>query len=118
MKIRVLVVEPSKAPRVETIENTLEAMQKVVGGYIEPVTPLIHDDDAILICNEEGKLLDLPISALLCDGDGNVYDAVCGTFFICKAPEDSEDFESLTDEQIAKYSWIYSVLQPVELWED
>ena len=28
---------------------------------------------------------------------------VCGTFFLCGAPPDSEDFASLTEEQLEQY---------------
>ena len=59
--IQVLKVEPGKAPKVVTIPNTLEAMQQMVGGYIE-VIPL---DDVCLVCNEEGKLMGLPGSRRL-----------------------------------------------------
>ena len=38
--------------------STLERMQKLVGGYIEFVYR--HAEGKILICNEEGLLLDLP----------------------------------------------------------
>jgi len=37
--IRVLKVAPGKAPEAVAIPNTLEAMQQMVGGYIE-VIPL------------------------------------------------------------------------------
>jgi len=38
--------------------STLERMQKLVGGYIEFV--YVNDKGIILVCNEEGLLLDLP----------------------------------------------------------
>jgi hypothetical protein len=41
--------------------STLERMQKLVGGYIEFVYPK-DDRDTILICNEEGLLMGLPIN--------------------------------------------------------
>ena len=40
-----------------TIPNTLKALQETVGGYIETVT---LDNGVVLICNEEGKLRDMP----------------------------------------------------------
>lgn len=52
------------------IDNTLEALQKAVGGYIETVTIA---KDACLICNEEGRLLDLkPQNVLGMEFYGNV----------------------------------------------
>ena len=31
-------------------------------------------------------------------------DLICGTFFLCSAPPDSENFESLTEEQMERYT--------------
>ena len=38
-KVRVLFVGVGKDPEVMWIDNTLEAKQKLVGGYIEMCTP-------------------------------------------------------------------------------
>ena len=46
-EITVLKVEPGKSPETVTMPNTLDAMQKMVGGYIE-VLPL---SDVCLVCN-------------------------------------------------------------------
>ena len=46
---------------------------------------------------------DAEISALR-EEDGNVYDIICGTFFLCSTPPDSENFESLTEEQMERYT--------------
>ena len=35
---------------------------------------------------------------------GEVYDIIFGTFFLCSAPPDSENFESLSPEQISRYT--------------
>lgn len=56
-QILVLVKEPGKLAELEPLfDNTLEAFQKAVGGYIETVT---LRDDLVVICNEEGRLLGL-----------------------------------------------------------
>ena len=62
------------------------------------------DDPVALICNEEAKLEGLPLNRALRDENGNIYDIIAGTFFLCGAPPDSEDFTSLTDEQLAHYT--------------
>ena len=63
-QILICIKEPGKGPRIEPLfENTLEAFQKAVGGYIETVTLCT---DLVLICNEEGRLLDLPYNTTLC----------------------------------------------------
>ena len=99
--MRVLKIEPGKKPEVLELEDRLEEMQKLVGGYIQALYPF--DDPVALVCNEEGKLLGLPPNRALRDEGGNIYDVVCGTMFLCGAPPDSEHFCSLTPEQIEKY---------------
>lgn len=53
-KIDVLLVEPGKHPEKIQIENSLEALQEAVGGFIEVTYPF--DDNAGIICNDEGKI--------------------------------------------------------------
>ena len=106
--IKVLFIEPLEAPKVIEIEDTLEAKQKLVDGWIEMVCPPNHKDDAVLICNEEGKLLNLPWNRPLTMENGKMYDVICGSFLVVRAPEDSDGFESLTDEQIKRYSNLYA----------
>lgn len=96
----VLVVEPERRPEVREIDDSLKAMQEIVGGLIQPV-PL--DDSVILVCNEEGKFMDLSANRGLRDKSGQIYDIVFGTFFLCGAPADSDHFTSLTSEQIERY---------------
>ena len=97
----VVVVEPKKKPTAQDIGSDLESMQKIVGGSIEAVYPFA--DSVALICNEEGKLLNLPLNRALRDDEGNVYDIISGTFFVCAAPPDSDHFAGLTDQQVKTY---------------
>lgn len=61
--MRVLKIEPGKEPVVINIENTLEALQEAVGGYIETLTFV---SDAALIVDEEGKLKGKPYNFTFC----------------------------------------------------
>ena len=99
--MQVIVVEPKKKPMVQDIGSDLESMQKIVDGSIEAVYPF--DEPVALICNEEGKLLNLPLNRALRDDEGNVYDIISGTFFLCAAPPDSDRFAGLTDQQVKTY---------------
>ena len=74
-------------------------MRRCVGGDIEAVYEP-RGRDAALICNDEGKLLGLPLNRALRDEEGEIYDIIAGPFFVCGAPPDSESFTSLTDEQV------------------
>ena len=99
--MKIIVVEPQKKPAVQEIDAGLEAMQKIVDGSIEAVYPF--EEPVALICNDEGKLLNLPLNRALRDDDGNVYDIVSGTFFVCAAPPDSDRFKGLDDQQVKTY---------------
>lgn len=95
--MQVVIVEPEKKPFVQNIDDTLTSMQQIVGGTIQAVYPF--EEPVALICNDEGKLLNLPLNRALRDSNGAIYDIVAGTFFLCAAPADSDRFEGLTDEQ-------------------
>lgn len=55
--MRVIRKDPGQKPELVEIENTLDALQQAVGGYIETVT---FSTDAAVVCNEEGRLRGLP----------------------------------------------------------
>ena len=95
--MQIVIVEPQKKPTVQNIDDGLEAMQKIVGGTIQAIYPF--DEPIALICNDEGKFLNLPLNRALRDNAGCVYDIVAGTFFLCAAPTDKDNFASLTEEQ-------------------
>ena len=99
--MKILVVKPGLAPEEAELPCTLSAMQEVVGGTIQVLYPF--DDDVALVCHDEGKLLGLAGNRALKDQEGNVYDVVCGTFFLCGAPAESDSFESLSSQQVQQY---------------
>lgn len=99
-EIRVLLVEPMKEPRLVTVEHTLENLQALVGGFIEAVYP--WDDPVGVVCDEDGIANGKQPNRLLTDDNGNPYDVLKGTFFICGLGK--EDFCSISDELAAKYA--------------
>lgn len=94
--IRVLVVEPNKLPYEKVIPNRLKDKQNLVGGLIE-YTRVDNDENSLVICNEEGKILGLEWNREI----GN--NIIAGTFFIVGDNPDIGEDRSLTDEQIEKY---------------
>ena len=97
--IRVLVIEPEKTPYEGEIENTLAAKQKIVGGLIQAIYP--YEESVALVCNDEGKMNGLPLNRALYDVNGEMYDIVAGTFFVCGLGEDN--FTSLAPEHMEKF---------------
>ena len=103
--MRILVIEPNRRPRPAEIDGSLESMQALVGGLIQPVYP--YDDPVALVCNEEGKITGLPANRALKDDGGQIYDIVAGTFFICGFSPSGDDFGDLSPELADKYSGIF-----------
>lgn len=92
-KISVLLVEPGKYPQTVEIDNSLEAMQELVGGYIEVIMP--YESQVALVCNEEGKLTNLPLNRALYSGDGRnrkVSDIISGSFLSAAHRQKAENF--------------------------
>lgn len=86
-KITVLVKDPCQAWLPRVIDNNLQALQAMVGGYIETVTLW---DGLVLIVDEEGKLKHKELNFYL-PGDIVAGTAVlagcCGDEF-CDVPAD------------------------------
>ena len=103
--IKVLVIEPMKAPYISEIKNEYEAMQEVVGGYIEYVG---LDEECHLYCNEEGKIDGLKGNRKMDFGD-----VICGTFFICQTDEYGDD-KSISEDNVKKYTDRFKELENYE----
>ncbi|MCI8602495.1 MAG: DUF3846 domain-containing protein [Oscillospiraceae bacterium] len=97
--MKVVLAEPGKKAVIAEIGEDLRSMQRAVGGLIQTVYP--WQDSAALICNDEGKLMGLPFNRALRGEDGQIYDTVAGTFFVCGLTE--ENFCRLTEQQAEKY---------------
>lgn len=72
-------------PILKEIDDTLESMQALVDGSIE-VYPLTRE--VVLICNDEGKMLGLPITAVAISDFSSVPELIAGNFFVCRKQED------------------------------
>ena len=107
--MQIVVVEPKKKPMVQDISPDLKSMQRIVGGSIQAICPF--EEPVVLIANEEGKLLNLPLNRALRDDEGKVYDIISGTFFLCAAPPDSDHFAGLTDQQVKTYMERFDMLE-------
>ncbi len=86
-KLRGWLVPAVGECRVIEIDNTLEALQAAVGGYIETVRLA---PDLIGIVNEEGRILGL--------ARNTHFSGIVGDMLV--VGEDGEEFRSLSDMEI------------------
>ena len=100
--IQVLYIQVDKEPQIMTINNTLEDFQRLVGGNIEVLRPF-KNKAVVVIANEEARIDGREVNRPWLDRDRDIIDVICGDFFVCYAPEGSEDFCSLRDYQILHY---------------
>ena len=90
-KIKIIYKEVGKEPEVKEVLDTLEEKQKLVDGLIEIVP---YKDDLLLICNEEGKILNLKPN-LQFD-----YDYIAGNCFIIGDDYENAGFKSIPEDKI------------------
>ena len=98
-EIKVLMVEPMKKPKIVTLKNDLDSLQKAVsiGSDYQGLIEIISlGDSTCVLCNEEGKLIGLEGNRRI----GN--DIIAGVFYIVGENNDG-DLISLTEEQIQTY---------------
>lgn len=100
--IRVVLLEPGKLSRVTEIDSSLEGLQTVVKGLIEPC---YYFDDVCLVVNDEGKINGMQLNRAIYNEEKEMVDIIAGPAFICGLNADS--FCSLTDEQAEKYAEMF-----------
>ena len=101
--IKSLKVTPLERPEICYLENKLEFLQKSVSigaDYVGLIEIIDLDERACIVCNEEGKLINLMPNRRLGD------DIICGVFYVV-GQNDEGDLTSLTDEQIEHYSEVF-----------
>lgn len=97
--MQVIYKAPGAPAEVRDIPNELSALQEAVGGYIETVS---FAQDAVVICNEEGRLMGLPhnmrfvgvdfVGPILIAGvDGEEFTDVPMADFLMRNLKDEED---------------------------
>ncbi len=92
--VRVLFVPVGRAPAPRMVEDNLEAMQALVGGYLDAV---ILSGRIILFCNEDGIEQGLPVNRTVPARSEHVE--IRGDFFVTRFDADGNSV-SLTDVEI------------------
>ena len=86
----------------------LDSLQRAVGGMIEVTYPF--EDNAVVLSNEEAKLIDMPGNRRV---NGGIY---AGPMYVIG--DDGEGgFCSLTDEQAAAYTEQFAVPEEITMEE-
>ena len=107
--IKVLKVAPKEKPKLEELTNNLDSLQKAVSigmegqGLIEIVE---LDASTCILCNEEGKVLNLEPNRRL----GN--DILCGVFYVT-GQNKYGDLASLSEAGIEKYSKMFEEIPDI-----
>ncbi len=109
LAIKVVVKQVGEQPKVKVIENNIKALQEIVGGSIEMVRVPFTNEMLYMVCNDTGKLDNLPV---------NFYeparcDIIVGNVFFT-AGDYEGNLIDLTNEQIRA---IKSYLNYQTLWQ-
>lgn len=99
--MKVLVLENGMLEEKE-IENTLESLQKIVGGWIEIpyISHRFAEETIDVIINEEGKMIGLePQIAVVRKDDNKILDLVMGNCIFASHDEEGNTV-ALNDKQI------------------
>lgn len=106
--IKILVKEVGKVPETKIIKNDIQEFYKIVGGCFEMVRVPLIEDMLYMVCNDIGKLVNLPV---------NFYeparsDIIVGNVFFTAGDYEGNSI-SLTNEQIEQ---LKSYLNSQTLW--
>lgn len=107
--VRVAVFRPGQETSFELVRNDLQSQQALVGGFIEMVR---ITEQLAVICNEDGKLLHLPMNRVLMraptvaerheKGLALWVDALVGTFFVTRTAGSGIRDLTPADEELLK----------------
>ena len=121
--MKIIKIMPGHEPVMDDINNTLADLQQVVGGYIETVT--LPRTGLVIIVNEEGRLLDLPVNGVLNIGS-LTGQLLVGTVLVVRAAPGAEDFSGVRacDLGLIRACWVPAKgertecerKKPAELW--
>jgi len=106
--MNVVVLKPSGEIEHVVIKNSLNDFQTLVGGYIEVVSPkaLKLPNSFVMVVNEEGRLIGLPINPLASKIYGGT---IVGTVVFVRTCGD--DFAEST------LKWIDHLMQTLTAWK-
>ena len=101
---KMVIVEPHKPAYEALVEDSLESLQRAVGGYIEITYPF--DDNAMIIGNEEAKLIGM-------EGNRRVNGSIYAGPLLIAADDGEGGTTDLTDEQVEQYKQMFSMPEDI-----
>jgi hypothetical protein len=120
MRINVVTLPVNGEYMTVSVDAELENYQHLVGGYIQA----LYHKDWIMYCNEEGKLLDLPINevaTLLCHQYQLIspFDAIMGSvFFVGMSDESGHEQELSPQARVELIGEIVQIRQDINQYFD
>lgn len=107
--IKVLKVAPKMVPEVVMLDNNLRALQEAVSigsDYVGLIEILNLNEKACILCNEEGKIINL-------EPNRRFYsDVICGVFYVTGQSKDGE-LTSLSDSLIEYYKKMFGTPEDI-----
>ena len=100
-EITILMVPSGKPPKPRIVENSMRAIKQMMGGFVDSY---LLEDHTIMIGIRRKQLDQTEPNRTIYDEKGHSRQTVYGDFFLCNLSESGQDFESLSPEQIKKYS--------------
>ena len=100
-EITVLMVPNGKPPKPQTVENSMRAINRMMGGFVE-IYPL--EIPTVIIWIRRKQFDKTEINRMIYDEKGHYRQTAYGDFFLCNLSENGQYFESLTPEQVRKYT--------------
>ncbi len=101
---KMVIVEPHKPAYEAIVEDSLESLQREVGGYIEITYPF--DDNAMIIGNEEAKLIGM-------EGNRRINGSVYAGPLLIAADDGEGGTTDLTDKQVEHYKQMFSIPEDI-----
>lgn len=106
MEISAILVRTGEKPQLVNISNSLESLQKIVGGFIE-IIALTDDEDVDIVINEEGKLNGLPLNRFITH-KGQIIDTLMGDIVIVGADPKTGKTIDIPPSKIARFIDMFS----------
>ncbi len=108
--MKVLIIKPNEEPYLDNVWNDLDTLREIVGVDDDRMeVEEIHDKKALVVYDRTTLKNNIPINRYIDEL------AIRGTFVITGNDKKEKDFTSLTEEQIEKYTKLFTLEREEEL---